>query len=629
MKCKVASLTVFWTIAVCFVPEVGAQWVQQSIPLHEGWNAVFLEIAPYPRHCDRQFKDMPIRSVWYYNQDFSATQFFEDPNELTPDMPKWYPYFPLDHELTFAKKLYTLQPSRAYLIDASEETTWTIAGTPLRRRQKWTPDGFNLVGFTVDPENPPSFADWFSASPAHFNRLNIWTLTPNEGWKQILDPKAEKISSWTAYWVYCEGTSDYQGPVEVSLPHGTELNYPRGFVEYTVRIRRNTQISGETVVDAIPSVDPPSAVEGDEPVSPLAGPAPLSYYGQETDGDVTEWKYMPFPTGPFAPGPGDKPGISYRVAVERNKMTPTETEDAVYQSVLVVKDSMGFRQIIGVVSEGPNTPAPAAKRALKGSKLLAEEEIVIHPKAGLWVGMVGLNQVSEPALPDEPPRPTPAEFSSRIILHVDAGGTVRMLGEATEMWRKETYLPSPVPGHPEVRIYQPGYALLVTPAAPRALVTEIERGETIETSSMRDGRPFSNRITTPMFSLLDPRGRPIDKILSDTGEFGVGGSTLSTTLYLYDRDQTNPFHHEFHPEHRYPKAGDRITTTPWEIIRTITLEFTDAPPNNLSVPGWGDTQVGGHYEEVLKNLTTDPITVRGTFRLALTSMVPVLNDGME
>jgi len=40
-----------------------AQWVEQTIHLEPGWNAVFFEVDPSPRDCDSLFQGIPVESV--------------------------------------------------------------------------------------------------------------------------------------------------------------------------------------------------------------------------------------------------------------------------------------------------------------------------------------------------------------------------------------------------------------------------------------------------------------------------------------------------------------------------------------------------------------------------------------
>jgi hypothetical protein len=233
--------------------------------------------------------------------------------------------------------------------------------------------------------------------------------------------------------------------------------------------------------------------------------------------------------------------------------------------------------------------------------------------------------VSEPNLPDLLTE-TPAEFVFTMILHVDAAGSVTLLNEVTQFWREGTYAPDPEnPGYQVVD--QAGRYVLATRTAPQALLDEI--GSTVVAASLRDGRPFARRISTAMYLLNDPDGNPHEPLMAASGPFGAAGSTLGVTLVVEDTDPHNPFHHRYHPVHGYPAEGSiPDEANDWTVMRVIDMTFTADPPEGFVLPGWGDTECGGIYEETMTNLARDPVKVEGTFRLSRVSDVPVLNDGL-
>src|SRR5262249_20706065 len=73
----------------------------------------------------------------------------------------------------------------------------------------------------VDETSPPTFGKFFSGSKAHVQR-RIYRLV-NERWAQVTAPDATLMKSGEACWVYCQGASDFQGPLNVSISFGTTL----------------------------------------------------------------------------------------------------------------------------------------------------------------------------------------------------------------------------------------------------------------------------------------------------------------------------------------------------------------------------------------------------------------------
>lgn len=591
-------------------PPVQAQWVTQTVSLRVGWNAVFLEVEPYPPQCDQQFAGLPINSVWTYDSRFSPVEFVQDPGELSPDLPEWRFYAPPVSPHAFATNLFVLQAETAYLIHASAAATWNIVGQPQLGKTSWKAGSYNLVGFPVDPAQPPTFAAWFAGSADHAP-LDIRTLGATDQWERVTTPASTTIQAGRAYWVFCYEPSEFQGPVNLGLDGGTALNYERTLVEHEIEVQRLGSIAKTITVRTQPSAPAP-----DPGVPAVAGGVPLEYYGKVTQGDVTNYGFHPLPaTLTFAAT--ETTPKTLRLAAERAQMT-AGPPGSVYQALLEVTDGAGYRGLVGVRSLGR---APAALPGKPG-----EAAVTPGSWSGLWVGAVNLDGVSEPQQETSVVTETPAEFSFRVIMHVDAVGAVRMLNEVTQFWRAGTMAPDP--NNPDYdTVDEAGRYILVTPTAPQSLLDEI--GTTVKPAALRDGRLFARRISTVAYSLLDVEGNAEEPEMTPSGEFGADGSTLTVTLVIEDTDPMNPFHHQYHPKHRYPDQG----TTPfpandWTVNWSMRFTFAADPPDGRDTAGWGDTVVGGTYEEEVTGLKSDPIVAHGTFRLQRASTVAVLNDGL-
>ena len=194
-------------LSAAIVP-ASAQWVTQTVDLSTGWNAVFLEIDPYPSRCDLLLRGMPIESVWAFDARSSSVQFIQTPGDLPESDPGWRRYFPGDRPEAFAADLFYLEGARPYLIKTSEAFTWQVKGKPLLREYRWNARSLNLVGFFVDPASPPTFSTWFAASPAH-QPIDVWQLDTQGDWQKITNPAGAVIIPGEAYWVSCSEESDY------------------------------------------------------------------------------------------------------------------------------------------------------------------------------------------------------------------------------------------------------------------------------------------------------------------------------------------------------------------------------------------------------------------------------------
>ncbi|MCG3198494.1 MAG: hypothetical protein GHCLOJNM_02996 [bacterium] len=586
--------------------EARAQWVEETFNLHPGWNAIYLEAQPFPAQCEYHFNDPAIQSVWAFDDRFSPVEFITDPNALQPETPDWYFHAPPHKEAFHASTLFALEAARAYLIHATAATTLAIPGRPTLRDRDWAPNSLNFRGLHVDPNVQIRFNKYFEASPAH-QGIMIYRLE-NDAWTSI--PATTFIKAGEAYWIECKEQSDYPGPVDIRLTEGTFLDYSQNLVEHLVGFKHFGAGNRSIMVRSLPTAPVPEVPETlpDVTLEALAGEVPLEYLDYDSEDANSDRTIqfvdlpatIPFPTGETA----EK---QLRLAVARREMAPYDgPEPSSYQTLLEVKDGDGFRRIVGVTSKGTSR-AP--------SKLLAEKGVTsVDPMAGLWVGTVVLNHVSEPFQSPDTLSPTPAEFILRVMVHLDASGNAKLLRRATQMWRDGTYRVTTDPQGNQVReVDTPGYYVLVTPTAPQSLLNQLVPG------SLRDGRPFARRISTAAFSLRDSDGDPIDQPMILSGPFGQEGSVLSTTLMLEADDPVNPFRHRYHPDH-----GNNT----YAIERALAITFSSEPPDSANLAGWGNTQVGGMYEETLRGLKRDPIQVEGTVRFQRASTVSVLNDGI-
>jgi len=117
---------------------------------------------------------------------------------------------------------------------------------------------------------------------------------------------------------------------------------------------------------------------------------------------------------------------------------------------------------------------------------------------------------------------------------------------------------------------------------------------------------------------------PLDTVIgAGTGSFAIG-STLVRTITIPFNDRTNPFVHEYHPDHDNRDARFQPTTAgveSYDITRTCSFTFTATPPAGVSSLGWGSSTIGGTYTETITGLHREPLTVTGTFVLQRASEI--------
>lgn len=219
---------------------------------------------------------------------------------------------------------------------------------------------------------------------------------------------------------------------------------------------------------------------------------------------------------------------------------------------------------------------------------------------GLWLGNVILNGVAPLPQAGSPNSETPSTMSLRMLLHVDEAGTIRMLSQA--------YL-----------------GILEGSGAPGVATSQ----------SLLDGEYLAaaNRFTAAHL--------PLDQIITaGSGGFGIG-QTLEREVTIPFNDPTNPFIHQYHPDHdnldaRFETISLPTGVTPYNaklshgaeapgIRRTCSFAFTASPPGGGAAPlGWGTNVLGGTFVETLEGVHKQPLSLSGTFELRRVSDIGTL-----
>jgi hypothetical protein len=572
------------------------QWLDQTLTLRQGWTAVFLEVQPNPQNCDTIFAGLPIESVWSWNSRFSTVQYITDPNSLLPGQPDWLTWVPPGSTNRAAANLFILQGGRPYLIKASAATTITLHGQPLIRTTDWLAKSFNLAGFYVSSNSPPTFQSLFASSPAHIGQP-VFRLNAAGSWAQVVSPSTTTLNRGESFWVYTAGASSYPGFFKVTLERGRTLDYGRTLIEQTLRIKNTSSNTTTFTIKTLASGNPPNTS-----FPALAGPVPLSYFASNQVG----WVALPAQLS----SPSMTPGAEWklRVAVRRADMNsftlPAGYSDALYQSLLEITDTLGSRAVVPVSANGLHSFS-SAPLAVK-SRL--QDAATPDPRAGLWIGNVVLSNVNQAAV-SSVPVPTASQFQFRLIVHVDNSGAAKLLQKVVLAWTNGVYTTN-AQGY--LRVASPGHFALITD---EAFLSQFSG------SSLRDGTVSGRRYSSAAFSFRDPI------LMSGTGAFGNTNATFSCIILLGFDDPLNPFKHRYHPDHN--NLDDSYSVSVREcpnVTRQVSLQFIGQDPENTSLAGWGDNELGGIYSETITGLHKNPITAQGYFWLYRASTVGVLND---
>lgn len=570
----------------------------QNFNLRAGWNAIWLEVTPENQDVSSVFGALPLDSVWTYATPSSAVDFIQNPDEPVWNRDRWLVHVPTDRPESLNNNLFKVLGNRAYLVNLKAAATFTVSGSPRLKFPAWTADAYNLRGFPIDPDNPPTFLNFFKPSPSHYNATQsklqkIYQLNSSGQWT-LVSP-SDLMKQGEAYWVYTAGASDYIAPLTVSLDFGDGLDLNSVVTESPLHFRnRAATPRTATVLDMGPST-------------------PLTY---REDTARTSWLKLPSPYERSLPVGG-----SYDLLLSAAFASKSSE---FYDTLLRVKDGQGTRYHIPVILR--RTPVGTVGNT-------AQREAV--GRAGLWVGTATINAVSEAhagtlvtnTVTDPEtglshrevtrlgaglnPTPTDSEFSLRLLLHVDTNGTARLLKDVVQMWQPPVLVPD---GSGSMIQKSPGRYVLLTDESLLPLY---------EGAALRDGEKVGRRLSSADFPFPSS---PSSNFLPLTGFMAVNNN-VSGSFTLGANDPLNPFKHKYHPDHDNLDATfTSFRAEAYDVTRTFQLTFTSTNTVGLTSSDYGYTTLGGIYQETVKGIHRSDIVCRGVFQIRRAISTPVLNQ---
>lgn len=256
----------------------------QVITLRAGWNAVFLEVDPLEPEPDQVFAGLPVDIAAGYFARTASAQYVTNPEANIFKRAGWGVWYGPGRADGFLSTLHAISGQRAYLLHATEGCVWQVRGAVVRLAVRWQPDAFNLVGFSVARQGGPTFAEFFGGSRAHSHN-RVYRLE-DDAWRRVTDPTAESLRSGEAFWIYCDGSSSYQGPLRVEPPvqQGVVLLRKPG----EVVLRNDSGHPLTATVEHVPAEGPPvplslvmSGVRGsDGMIGRISAPMPAGAWVQ-------------------------------------------------------------------------------------------------------------------------------------------------------------------------------------------------------------------------------------------------------------------------------------------------------------------------------------------------------------
>ena len=431
MKTLFQCLALFSGLGLSALP-ASAQWITQPLLLKPGWNPVHLHVRPAKPLCDEAFLGYPaIESVWKFNRRMTTVEFSENPSTLLPPSEHWLVWLPLSNPQSFIRNLNQLEGDQSYLIKVATNAApfyWIVQGMPFFRTPDWLPNALNLFAYPINPEAPPTFAQFF----ADMSQVNtqpginsgIYSIGSNGREVQIIQTTRLQPQPGVAYWIKCGQFTRLILPLTFQGDFAANwlMDFGRDGKETSIYLKNVTASTTITL-----TVKPRSSEPAPSGTPDVAGDVPLSFFVSDPSQGLFGWMDLP-PVMVVSLAPGEEKEL--RFAVRRSAMqpyAPIGTNGAAYQSFLDVAESPhGVRVLLPVSAE--NDFVQRAKSA-KSSGDLPQYNLY----QGLWVGQATISAVNriaqETSLTGDAatPLPTAQKMSFRLLVHVDAQGQARLL----------------------------------------------------------------------------------------------------------------------------------------------------------------------------------------------------------
>ena len=416
-----------------------AQTTTQNLTLSGGWHAVWLEVEPVydsgpnaglPKAPQDVFTNPAIQVVASPKPLASLAEFFAaEPGSIgTFNQDEWEQWKRTDP--TNSNNLPLIAGNRPYLIQV---TTGTAAfGLPVTGKAKffrptWTPDRYNLLGFGL--AGSPSFDAFFGPSNGKHPVTAIYQLNTDGTWQHVTG--GSTMSSNRAYWIYSSGPSDYMGPVALRFDNevtgrlafgGPADAKPVGSGADLLELDLNemifTNLQAATV--AVPQLDLITSSAG-------AGSLALHVVRPATD----SLSYVRGNQVDSSPGAGGTAALGETIAA---KSTAILTLGALRTGSF----GGGGRTNLYRLNTGAGSlfwlPVNATDSDLAAA--LNPTQPAVGPATGLWVAEAIVDHSTSIVEDGAPVRASASTAPIRLIVHAEAGGTVRLLSQVTFMQTK-------------------------------------------------------------------------------------------------------------------------------------------------------------------------------------------------
>ena len=545
----------FLLITLLGLASAPAQWVTRSYPLVTGWNGIWLAgDASYTTVADLFAAYPAVTEVWRWNPNADQTNFVQTPSEPTTASDEWTVWKRNDSDEQLLSRMVA---NSSYLIRSTAAATLSVKQLVVPPTATWLISGANFLGFPSASGSDITPAPTLSRYLASYPSASTTVL-----------------ATTTKIYKYIGGELGPGNPLRVAP--GTEtLEKGKAYwfnvatvgnftapVEYEVAssaglaFGRTQAVMSVGITNRSTTSLTLTVALGASESAPGSQPAVSGGVPltQRVFNSSTN-SYTETPMGgSFTVTIAASGRTTLDFGIDRSKMTGTA--DAFYASILRFTDSAGLSDVsLPVSGQTAST-------------------------AGLWLINTQVSQVSPVNSPVGSDSTTPQPFPLLFLAHVDSAGKARLLSEAF-------------------------VGKLTTTGNPVGICISESRVLGFSASDLKPVRYFASQMPTSITSILG------------TGAMATG-STLSWLIPILFNDPTNPFVHNYHPDHDNLNAKGEALTAGQEsftINRNCQFTFTADPPDGNYVAGWGTTVLGGTYLESISGLHKQVLQVGGTFRM--------------
>jgi len=545
-----------------------AQWTSTSYTLKGGWSSIYLTGDAKQDTLANLFPS-EVLEIWRWNPNPNQVGFTSSPLVPASGTPEWS-VWKRDGSVS---QFTSLSGQTAYLVKSSGTAantyTVTLKQSPLPPANSWVRNGANFLGFPSfkNGSTYPTMGSYFATFPAAIAASSkVYKYVGGElgagNPLQVFSTSNERLDATQGYWFSAELVGDFNAPLEVSLSSGSALDFGRSGSIITARLRNRSSSIATIAIAPVTSAAAPSSQET------IAAAVPVT---QRTFNAATAaWDETLLGAGGITQVIA--PGASVELSFGISRPAMTATAGSLYASFLRFTDSASLTNML----------LPVRARA--------------SSFAGLWVGDAMVSAVE--SKPDaDLVTATSRAYPLRYIIHVDDGGTARILSQVF--------------------------------LGQLASVGNASGICTLESGLLATAKASATRIVATHL--------PLDRVLTATGAVG-NDTNLDLTVGIPFDDPTNPFVHKYHPDHDNKSArGEALIAgqESYSISREVTFTFTPSPPaGSSSTTGWGSSVIGGTYAETVQGLskdstgvgTGDGIRLSGTFELRRVSELGTLTQ---